>query len=234
MSVPSSGRIGSAATPSKSGEYAGKRFLASRQVKISGVLVAPTYDELQTKWSRMCAGHDFISPQPLFCGLENRFLYATTNSLDDTSRGVEAIEYDVTYQASDPFFYSVSEQNISVSNPTTFAISTNGNTNALPKITVNISAAPAGSTITLTNLTTNESFTLAPTTTNPITVDSRLETVTTTQIPFVYDQMGVFSGRFLSLKGGVLFTDATSSLQLSTTGGAAVSSLSIQFRDRFI
>lgn len=233
-SVPSGARIGSASTPARHGEYAGKRYLAARQVKISGVLIGADYSDLQNKWSQFCAAHNLMSPAPLFCGLEDRFLYAVAESLNDTSRGVDAIEWDATYVAHDPHFYSVSEQNISVSNPTSFAVSTNGNANALPRITFNISAAPAGSTISLSNTTTGETCILRPTTATPIIIDSRLETVTSGAILFVADQMGVFSGRFLSLKGGPLFTDKTSSLTLSTTGGAAVSSLLINFRDRSI
>ena len=231
VSVGSSGRVGSASTPARAGAYAGKRYQDVRQVKIGGTLIGDTFADLQDKWSTLCAAHAVMVPAPLFAGRDDWFLWAVAENINDTERGIEHIAWEIEYTCHDPYWYSLSEQAYSITNPANFSVSTNGNANALPRFTITISAAPAGGSVTLTNLTTAESFTLTPTTTGQLIVDSRLETCTDAA---GNDRMSVFSGRFVSLKGDPQTVFRTSFMQLTTSGGAAVSGVAIAFRDRSI
>jgi hypothetical protein len=223
VATPYSSRISSAETPSRPGGYAGQQFAAERKISLTGTLTASSYSALQTAWSDLLAANDVSVPAQLVVR-DNWYYLATCESIADSERDVTSIQYDATYVCADPVAFSTTLSTPTL--PTTGGTITSvaGNKPALPALTLTVSAAPASSYLTVTNTTTSESFVLFPDATGVFVIDSLAESckVGTT------DKMACFQGRFISLRPG------SNTLTIATSGGAALSAASINYRARAI
>jgi phage-related protein len=222
VAAPYAGRVGSASTPGRAGNYTGKQFASERRISVSGTLVAASYDALQTAWSAMQSVHDVSTPQQLV--LRDGWYYlATVESISDDEREIGHIRYSATYSCADPYAFSttLSAPSISTSGGT---FSVGGNRPAKPSLSITVSAAPASSSIVITNTTTGTSCTISPNATGTYVLNSLSETVTMNSL----NKMAAFSGSFLSLPPG------SNTLTISTSGGATVSAASISYRARAI
>ena len=221
VAAPFSTRIGSSETPGRSGGYAGAQYAAERKISLTGTLTGATYTVLHDNWSNLVAAHDVSGPQPLSIRT-GWYFNATVESFADSEREIDHIQWDATYVCADPYQYSttLSAPTLATTGGTITGVL--GNKNALPVLTLTVSAAPANAYVTVSNTTTGESFTLFPDATGAYIIDSLLETVTRSSV----DKMATFQGRFVSLKpGSNVFT-------ITVTNGATLSAVTINYRAR--
>jgi hypothetical protein len=223
VAAPYSSRISSADTPSRPGGYPGSQFAAERKISLSGTLTAASYAALDAAWSDLVAAHDVTAPAPLLIR-DGWYYLATCESIADSERDVTSIQYDATYVCADPFAFSatLSTPSLATTGGTITAVA--GNKNALPTLTLTVSAAPASSFVTVTNTTTGEQFVLTPDVTGAFVIDSLAETVKVGST----DKMSCFQGRFLSLRPG------SNTLTITASNGATLSSATISYRARAI
>jgi phage-related protein len=209
------------AAPGYSGSYGGFQRPNERKVTLSGNLIVRTsFSDLLDAWSSLSAAHDTGVPVQL-CIRDNWYLWAVCESITDSERGVDHIGYQAQYAARDPYYYSATASTPALTTGGgTFTVG--GNKAALPTLTLTVSAAPAGGTITVANSATGESFVLSPNSALAYVLDSRLETVTMSGV----DATGQFAGQFLTLAVG------SNTLTITTAGGATLSAASITFNGR--
>lgn len=222
VAAPYASRIGTASTPGRPGSYLGKQYAESRKITVSGVLIAASYEALQTGWSDLQSVHDVSTPQRLLIR-DGWYYLANVESISDDDREATYIRYSATYVLADPYAFSTTLSTPSIATSGgTFTVG--GNRLAKPAISLAVSAAPADSSIVITNTTTSQSCTITPNVTGTYVIDSLAEAVTMSST----DKMAAFSGSFL------LLTVGSNTLTISTTGDATLSAASLSYRARAI
>lgn len=219
------GRIGAAATPGRSGGYVSRRYNDARTVTVSGVLNgAPgqSYDDIFAAWSALSTNlaNACKSAEGLLYIRPGYSLSAYLETISDTGHNAFYINYEATFKASDPYYYSDTANTITVALSGTTTLTNGDLAVALPAFTVTTTGAGSA---TLSNTATGEAFTLVVSDAGggTYTVDARTETVT---VFTGADKMAGFSGRFVTLAPGA------NVITVTTTG--AVSGIAATFRGR--
>ncbi len=210
------------------GEYSVPGTAEPRVIGIGGLLQAPDADTLQAYWDTLNAGVVGGVVGKLYKNADRYLtcqLSAVQRGRDD---GLEYTDWQMLFRASDPMYQSTTlfTQALASGGGST-AITPGGTRRAIPGITLVVSAAPVGSTITVTSFLgglATDSFMLAPTATGTVQVDCANGLCSRGGV----DCTGEFSGSFLSGIG-----PGPGSISLTLAGGATLSSASAIYRQRF-
>jgi len=216
--------VGTAATPGRAGAFVGTRYSAPRNVKVGGVIVSTTsFADVWVKWSALCAAHETATPCQLRVGRDGWFLMAQATSVDDTSRGIDSLNWEISYLASDPYFYSDTLSTYTLATAGDSSFTTNSTVSALPAISLVFPSGSAVGTVRITSANTGESILITASPGETIVIDSRTETIVG---PLAVDRTYLLqSGGFVSL------TPASNTLTV-TAAGCSLTSASIAWRDR--
>lgn len=220
-------RIPTAETPGD-GEASADGSLEPRIVSVAGLLTGIDADEFAARWDTLTKALSNGGQGRLYKSTE-RFLVCRVVSVPrPADDGIENTRWEAVFRASDPLYYdsTVTNQSLATSGSTSFTVG--GTYFAIPSVVLNVSAAPANSSITVTVGVggIDTVFILRPTGTGVHTIDSNAGTV----LRVTTDRIADFSGSFLDAgigTGSVTFT-------LALSGGATLSSASVQYRKRYI
>ena len=209
----------------RDGAFADNSLHDPRRVTGSGTLTgangAQDAASLRVAWDGFKAAHRPGAPAPLMVD-SDRFLNAQVEHLAGEFNG---LSYQLTFSflAYDVFWYSTTPATAALAQNAVTVVTPQGTATSLPVFTLVVSAAPAGSLITITNAQ-DVSLSYAPPAAGTYTIDCAQEAI--------YDQSGAdqtayLTGDFLTLISGA------NSLTLTLAGGVTLSAQSVTWTDRW-
>ena len=209
-----------ASTPGRDGGYSAAALMDARVISAKGSLFATDSGTLRSLKDAFYAAH---APGPAQRLLLNgdRYINCQVNGLDEAEyEGLDSLEYTLSFRADDPYFYDVGVQSPNL--PGSF---TPGGT-ALSLPVINLVVSTAGGTITVSNSATGQNFILNPVAVDTYTIDSMAETVTRSGIDASAEQGA--GSNFLQL-----VPNAVNTISVTVAGGAAYSSVSSTYQNRW-
>lgn len=197
-----------------------------RRVSGSGTLTgaggAQDIASLRLAWDKFKAAHQPGLPAPLFLD-SDRFLNAQVEHLSFKFNGL-FYDMSVSFLAYDPFWYAVAPQVLPMTQNAATVITPAGTATSLPVFTLAVSAAPAGSLVTLANAQ-DATLSFAPPAAGTFVIDCAQESVTDGS---GVDQTAYLTGDFMQLVA------SANSLTLTLSGGVTLSSQSVTWTDRWV
>ena len=210
----------------RDGAYTDASLHDPRRVSGSGTLTgaggAQDIASLRAAWDKFKAAHQPGLPAPLFLD-SDRFLNAQVEHLSFKFNGLYYM-VDVSFLAYDPFWYSIVPTTLPLTQNAATTITPAGTTTSLPVFTLAVSAAPAGSLVTLANAQ-DTSLSFAPPAAGTFVIDCAEECVTDGN---GVDQTAYLTGDFMQLAPGA------NSLTLTLSGGVTLSGQSVTWTDRWV
>jgi phage-related protein len=198
-------------TPGADGAFTAGGLLDKKVVTLSG-MIAKADGTLRDAWEAFRAAHAPGLPQALYL-YSDRYMFAEVTGITNSKFNALAnlqIEFEVQFTGCDPFTYDTSVT-------TTSGLDAGGTVTAVgtapgaPIWTLVIDDIGTNGSVTVTNTTTGQAFTLKPAATGTYLIDSRLQTVTLSGVD-VSDQ---FSGVFPLIAVGDNTITVATTLSLS-------------------
>ncbi len=217
---------------SQDGAFALNSLHDPRRLSFEGVLTgangAQDAASLRAALDLFLAAHQAGPAQQL--AIDNdRYINAQVETFEDDFDGLSH-HIALTFLCFDPFWYSTTTTTEALTVGGTTVITTGGTVYSLPVVT--LVATAAGGIVTLANAQ-DATLTFSPPAAGTFTLDCLQETITDAGGT---DQTAYFTGDLIRLIAGQLASGgtATNSLTLTTAGGAALSSASISWADRWL
>ena len=177
---------------------------------------------LRTAADAFKAAHQPGPPQKLMLD-SDRYISAQVEHLSLKFDGL-LYAVELSFLAYDPFWYSMAPTTVALAQNAATAITPGGMAKSLPIFTLVVSAAPAGSLITLANAQ-DVTLSYAPPAAGTYTIDCLQESITDQNGA---DQTAYMTGDFLALIAGA------NQITLTLSGGVTLSSQSVTWQDRWI
>lgn len=183
---------------------------------------------LRLAWDGFAAAHSAGPVRRLQID-SDRYINARVEALSDKFDGL-CHEFQLSFLCFDPFWYAPAMSQVALVPGGTAIITTGGTAYSWPLLTLVVTGAPGGGSVTILN-SQDTALSFAPPAPGTYTIDCGQETITDAAGA---DQFAFMSGDLPLLVAGAGPYGAPNSLTLTASGGAAVSGASVQWQDRWI
>jgi len=215
----------------RDGAFADDSLFDPRRVTFTGLLTGAAGKQdaapLRAAWDGFRAAHAAGPTRRLQID-SDRYLDARVETISDKFDGLWH-EMTVSFMAFDPFWYGNQQNTLPLTVNGNTVVSTLGTAYSWPVFSFVVSAAPAGSLLTLANAE-DTLFSFAPPAAGTFAVDCGNESITDQAGA---DQFAYMSGDLPVLVAGNGVYGAPNTLTLTASGGAAISSASVSWQDRW-
>lgn len=220
-------------TPGRHGKFRDGGFVDQRRVTAKGRLFALNGDSDSLR-DAVAAFRWAHSPSPLPKKLylqQDRYVNADVEQVSNMEwrKPLSEIEYSVSFVCANPFVYSEATFTHSFgfalgATTANETIATGGTWDSAPSISFDVTAAPVGSSITIANTSTAQTFVYKPTTIGVHIADTEIEKVSRGGV----DSMSGMTGEFLLLAPG------NNSMAVTLAGGITVGTITFTWRNRWL
>lgn len=212
-------------TLGRDGSFSMRNLLAPKRIVVKGIMPATGFENQNEVWDEFLTNLPVGDTYPLIIESGRRYMAQVDASFDSISPQWFAVEYEVEFFIPSGCSESATLQGEDLTN-TGGSVSVVGNHYALPKFTLEVTDDGTNGTFSITNSTTGESITIAPSGAGVFVIDSDTETITKDAVDATGDWA---SGPFLTLAPGVANT-----IVIGVTGGLTLDSAVLcEWRNRY-